>query len=753
MIETKKNDRILVSIMKWHPSELRHISLKWKLLIPFLFLPTALTIFLVGWEIRTQNNMLAQQEESRMQDNFLHLKQRLQLRLDSSGAMARLVAANPLVQKALAEKDRQTLIDLYQNVCAELTQQVGIKQFHFHIFPGYSFLRLHSPERHSDELSSYRQTISRAYKTGQVVSGLEYGATGFGLRGVAPIYYQGELVGSVEIGWSLELPFLQRYMQDFDSHITLYTPDPAAPEDFRVLATTSESLTFLASSIYKQVMGGGEPGFKTMQINDRNLAVLVGPVKDFQGRTVAVIELVRDRSGTLDLIRKHATLIISFALAILILALVFVWWISALFLAPIWVLVDQAEKITSGERVPHMDITVRDEFGVLAESLNRMLTSLEDSRYRLQNQAQELEVRVRERTAELVQSEEKFRTLVENIPIAVYRLESGMIRSFVSSHIERLTGWPPEELVGGLVVWSSVIHPQDRRRVMEEKRRSLEAGEVFDMEYRLVDKQGQEVPILDHAEPVGGENGRTRYMEGYMLDLRDRKRLEEQSNKAEELKTLSEISTRLAHEFRNPLSVVGLSARRLSRIIEGTQAGAPYVKIIIEEVARLEQILRMILSFIQPLEVHPHPVSTALFIKDVTRSAHPILEEKGIELSLLLEEDLPDVNLDSERLSHCILNLIRNAAYQVPSHGVIQLIVTSEGRDVFIKFVYPAGYLPDDQLRHYFYPFTTEEADTSLVDLPLVPVCVHKHDGVIDVDREGDDLIAVTIVLPAAQRS
>ena len=340
--------------------------------------------------------MLAGQEESRMRDNFMHLKQRFQLRLDSAGAMALLVASNPLVQKAVAERDRKTLTDLYQNMCNELTRQVGIKQFHFHVFPGYSFLRLHDPEKHSDELSSYRQTISKAYETGQVVTGLEYGVTGFGLRGVAPIFYQGELVGSVEIGWSLELPFLKRYQQDFDSNISLYLPDSSAPNGFQVLATTSKPLTFIALPIYKKVMGAGEPGFMTSKMGDRNLAVLVGPVKDFQGRTMAAIELVRDRAGTLDLIHQHTTVILSFALVILVLALVFVWWISALFLAPIWVLVDQAEKITAGERVPHMEITVRDEFGTLAESLNRMLTRLEESRFRLQNQAQELEIKVQE---------------------------------------------------------------------------------------------------------------------------------------------------------------------------------------------------------------------------------------------------------------------------------------------------------------------------------------------------------------------
>ena len=409
---------------------------------------------------------------------------------------------------------------------------------------------------------------------------------------------------------------------------------------------------------------------------------------------------------------------------------------------------NQAERIAAGEQVPRMTITVRDEFGTLAQSLNHMLAVLEESRHRLQDQAQELEVRVRERTEELVQSEEKFRTLVEHIPLVVYRLERSLVRTFVSSHIERLTGWPPEELVGGPAVWTSTIHPLDREMVLQAKRVCLERGGVFEMEYRLQDRDGQEVDVLDHAEPFYDEAGGVRYLEGYMLDVRERRRLQDQAVQAEELKTLSEISARLAHEFRNPLSVVGLTARRMSRHIQETDPSSTYAKILLEQVGRLEQILTMIQSYLQPLTLRFREVDTAMFFRNIAEKSREYLKEKEIGFDLDIPEGIPPLKVDPERLEQSLVNLIRNAVFQMPPRGHLRVSVAHDGPSVVIKVVYPAGYLPDDHLRHYFFPFTTEDADTSLVDLPLVPVCVHKHNGVISIGREGDDFVAVTIRLP-----
>lgn len=733
--------------------KIRNISLKWKLLIPFLFLPAALTVLLVVWGIRSQHSTLSQQEKRISFNNYKYLQQRINIALDSSAALAVMAASNPEVQKALSQKDRDALTRIFQSTYMELSRLADIKQFHFHIYPGESFLRLHRLKVFGDELLSYRQTIRQAYETGKVVSGLEVGVTGFGLRAVAPVYYENNLVGSVEFGSSIEQSFLESYKTDFMVDLTIYVSSPGLPNGLRVLASTEESRNVLNPAAVNKAVQDGQTVYFTHESGTHDLSVLVGPIRDFKGDVAAVVEITRDRSGVMEVFYKQSAWIVLFGLVLLILALIFVWWISTLFLAPIGALVDQAEKITAGKRVPQMEVTVQDEFGALAGALNRMLASLEASQYRLQNQAYELEARVRQRTLELVRSEEKFRTLVENIPLVVYRLENDLIRTFVSSHIERLTGWPAEEQVGGPAVWSSYIHPQDRQRVLDAKQKALEGGYSLEIEYSLQDRQGREVDILDHAEPVRGESGDVLYMEGYMLDIRERRRLEEHTFREEELKTLGEISSRLAHEFRNPLSIVGLSASRLSKALPDSHSAAPYAAILIEEISRLETILTMIQSYIKPIELRPQPMVIESFVNNIVELSTEILREKEIDFDLEIKDKLPRLNIDPEHVERALLNLIKNAAYQIPQRGTLSMSIALDGKMVEIKIAYPAGYLPDDQLRHFFYPFTTEEADTSLVELPLVPVIIHKHNGVITVEREGEDLVAVTINLPAAINS
>ncbi|MDY6852957.1 MAG: cache domain-containing protein, partial [Thermodesulfobacteriota bacterium] len=212
--------------------QIRNLSLKWKLLIPFFFLPAALTIILVAWGIHSQNQILTVQEEDRLRHNFRQFEQRIKLRLNVSMSLAAMVASDPAAQKILAEKDREALKKRYLPIYEQLEAFIGIKQFHFHIRPGVSFLRLHRLDRFGDELASYRRTITTAYKTGVLVGGLEYGVTGLGIRGVAPIYHEGRIVGSVECGWGVGQPFLNQLKKDMDCDLTIYTALSSDPSKF-----------------------------------------------------------------------------------------------------------------------------------------------------------------------------------------------------------------------------------------------------------------------------------------------------------------------------------------------------------------------------------------------------------------------------------------------------------------------------------------------------------------------------------------
>ena len=729
--------------------KIRDISLKWKLLIPFLFLPTALTVLLVGWGLHGQYRALSRQEEARMRDGWQYLENRLALQLDYAGALSRLIAATPEVQQAISHNDRESLIKIYKNEYVVLAGQAGIKQFHFHVFPAKSLLRLHDP-KHSGDLLVNRGTISKAYETGSTVTGIETGLTGFGMRGVSPVYFEGRLVGSIEIGMSLEQPFLERFKDDFGLDITLYQHEPESKKlPFRVLASTNSVMSHLDEKAYQNALQFGRVTFETLHTQTRELALLVGPIRDFSGKVAIVIELVRDRTELLANFREQVKLMVGLALVALLLAMLFVWRISDLFLQPINEMVDQAEKITAGERAYQVRVVANDEFGTLATALNRMLAGLEATQNRLKEQAQELEIRVRERTRELVISEEKFRNMVEHIPLVVYRLEKGLIRSFVSPYIESLTGWPPEEQVGGQAVWSGHIHPRHREKVVVTKERCLQNGSFFEMEYNLQDRHGNEVPILDHAVPVFDEHDRVLYMEGYMMDIREQKRLQEQAVQAEELKTLGDISARLAHEFRHPISVIGLSAKRLAKNMSASDPASAYSKILLEQAARLEGIINTIQTYIRPMGLRRSYINGSRFFKALATQLDEHMREKEIGLNLEMPADLPELFIDSYLMRRAFNNLVRNAVYQMPNRGMLDFTVAQDNRTVTIQLVYPAGYLPDDQLRHFFFPFTTEEEDTSLVDLPLVPVIIHKHNGVINVGRKGDDLVAVTIQLPS----
>ena len=737
--------------MSFKLKNVHNIGLKWKLLIPFLFLPVALILLIVMLWISSQQEILGEQEEARMHQNLVSFQQMLDRRLTLAGAVAELVALNPDTQEALANRNRDELIRLYEPVFLRLKRLPGIKQFHFHLNPPQSFLRLHSINQYGDNLGHYRHTINKAHQTGDVVTGLESGVTGFSLRGVAPVYYQGRDVGSVEIGTNLGHAFLNRLKSDFGCDIAIYLPDEKNPSGFEILDSTSDQRNYLAPSVYRRTISSGRPQYSNVTRNSDQLAVIVGVVRGFEDTMTALVELSMDRTNTLALIRRNTILIIGFGLGILALALFFVLLVSNRFLAPIRGLVEQASRITAGEMIPRIEVKNKDEFWTLAQALNKMLAGLDESRRQVQNYARELERRVEQRTAELVRSEEKFRTLVENIPIVVYRLENNLISSFVSNHLEKITGWPPEEMVGEMEVWSKLIHPRDVDRVTSAKRISIQRALVFDMEYRLRDRAGQDVNVLDHAEPVVDERtGRVMYLEGYLLDIRERKHLEEQTLKAEELRTLSEISARLAHEFRNPLSVVGLSSRRLNKVLPEDHAGIKYTNIITQQVGRLEQILNMIQTFIRPMGLRPQPTEAWEFLDRACRQFQTYLLPREIDLQADVKPDLPHLSLDRELMLRALSNLVKNAAFQMPPRGVLRLIAAPDGKAVEIKLIYPAGYLPDDQLRHFFFPFTTEDADASIVDLPLVPVIIHKHNGTINVDRLGTDLVSVTIHLPEA---
>jgi PAS domain S-box-containing protein len=129
----------------------------------------------------------------------------------------------------------------------------------------------------------------------------------------------------------------------------------------------------------------------------------------------------------------------------------------------------------------------------------------------------------RQREERMRQAEAKYRTLVEQLPLATYINSIGMpVQTvYMSPQIEAMLGYPVSQWLEQ-DFFSGVIHPDDRERVLAEVERTHELGSDFELEYRLIAADGRTVWVLDETVSVRDEEYRPIMLQGFLVDVTDR---------------------------------------------------------------------------------------------------------------------------------------------------------------------------------------------------------------------------------------
>ena len=169
-------------------------------------------------------------------------------------------------------------------------------------------------------------------------------------------------------------------------------------------------------------------------------------------------------------------------------------------------------------------------YGVLAGHTRDLRRFTSDDAHFLQAMANSLGAALRHRRSqtELADAEERYRTLVEQIPAVIYIDENDDVATarYVSPYYETMLGYTPEERLADPELWVKLLHPDDRERVLGESTYSEETGE-FRTEYRLIAKDGRVVWVRDEGVLLRDEAGRSLGWQGVLTDITDRKRAEE----------------------------------------------------------------------------------------------------------------------------------------------------------------------------------------------------------------------------------
>lgn len=327
------------------------------------------------------------------------------------------------------------------------------------------------------------------------------------------------------------------------------------------------------------------------------------------------------------------------------------------------------------------------------------ITELKDAERALERARLELERRVRERTAALVnanealraeiaeraraeeflrQSEERYRRLVENINEVIFTVDPGGRITYVSPSIERLTGGRAvAEVIGHSFL--EFVHPDDAPALIESFQHLL-GGRPEPSEYRVFGKDGAVYWLRSQSQTVV-EDGRVVAVQGVLTDITARRRAEMEARQQREelahvqrLTTAGEMTAEIAHQINQPLgAIVNFAGGLAARLRDGKvqpDAMREVADRIAEEAQRASEVIRRLRAFLRKGESVVRDCELNHLVSRVCSLIEEDFRREAIDVRLLLAPRLPSLYLDAVLIEQVILNLLRNALEALAGSGV-----------------------------------------------------------------------------------
>jgi len=218
--------------------------------------------------------------------------------------------------------------------------------------------------------------------------------------------------------------------------------------------------------------------------------------------------------------------------------------------------------------------------------------------------------------------------------------------------------------------------------------------------------------------------------------------------RTERLASMSNLVQGVAHEIRNPITTIGGFARRIKKDLGDSRKIDNYANIILEETARLENIVKRVHDFTETQSYCPAPVRIEPLVDEVLKAAMPLANQFGVRIVKEVAPDLPQAKADSSQLAVALANIVENALEAMPDGGTLNLKALREDRFLVITIRDTGCGIPKDQLTAIYDPFVTSKSKGVGLGLALVHQVVSNHRGDIQITSEVQKGTAVTVRLP-----
>ena len=491
--------------------------------------------------------------------------------------------------------------------------------------------------------------------------------------------------------------------------------------------------------------------------NNGSILVAISLPKEFS-QTVKHVEASQQRYYALAQERRLVRRTYMGLLLLLTMIVLFVTTWLALFLAklvtrPLAALAEATQEISRGRLDYRVHVTTPDEIGDLVRSFNRMAEELGTSRGQIEASTRDLSVA----NAELDQRGRQMETILESIPTGVLSLDAS--RRVTHANHALLRMFYPDSSYEGAV---QILLGAQLKDVFP-----AEVVEDFESLLRRADRMGMttsqmEMPLARASLNVAITVATLRHQgerSGYVIvfeDLSDLLRAQKQT-------AWREVARRVAHEIKNPLTPIALSAERIRRYLDRTQAGEKFnhdvIRSCADTIAGAVETVRRLVDEFSTLARFPASKPEPADINEIVESALAMFQGRldGIRLHKSLAADLPKVMADSEAIKRAIANLVDNAADAMQDTLVREIEIATAlvaSRDAVEITVADTGHGVTRELKEkLFLPyFSTKRRGTGL-GLAIVSRVVEDHHGSIRVEENDPVGARFVVELPVVLES
>jgi PAS domain S-box-containing protein len=344
----------------------------------------------------------------------------------------------------------------------------------------------------------------------------------------------------------------------------------------------------------------------------------------------------------------------------------------------------------------------------------------------------------------LEESELRFRTMADSLPQIVWTATPEGRNTYINQRWVDYTGVSREETLG--LGWEPLAHPDDRPRVWEEWHKSVQSDLPLSIECRLRRADGAYHWFLVRGVSLHDASGRVTDWFGTSTDVDDMKAANERLRESESalrraIVTRDHVLGIVAHDLRNPLSMIMLQSSVLSHLGSESERQRP-IELISRAAARMNHLIQDLLDVSQleagELKIERARLSTRDLVVAAAEMEAPIALSSGVGIRLELAPHLPAVWGDKERLHQVFENLIGNAIKFSTAGGRITVgAVLGEGEVLFSVADTGCG-IPTESLANVFDRFWQATAKGSRLGaglgLPITKGLVEAHGGRIWVE-------------------